>query len=192
MPVQAATEMYTLTQVAERSSVNRPRGAPVWKNIKVNRDVYREMLTDNVLPAVACNWPTAEWNDDNRIIKVQQDGASCHLDVNKGDDIFDGALEDLGLQQKIKLITQPANSPDTNINDLGFFNSLDAKYYLESPTTALEIIEMVTKAFDQYDSATLNKIWLTHQTCMNEIIKYDGDNTYKIPHMNKDQLIVSC
>ena len=35
----------------------------------------------------------------------------------------------------------------------------------------------------------LNKIWLTLQSCMDEIIKEQGGNKYKIPHMSKDKLI---
>jgi hypothetical protein len=34
----------------------------------------------------------------------------------------------------------------------------------------------------------INRIWLTYQTCLNEIIKQHGGNDYKIPHMDKEKL----
>jgi len=33
-------------------------------------------------------------------------------------------METLGLSDSIQLVTQPASSPDVNVNDLGFFNAL--------------------------------------------------------------------
>ena len=47
---------------------------------------------------------------------------------------------------------------------------------------------MVEKAFKNYPVTKLNRIWLTLQSCMNEIIDDKGDNKYKIPHMGKDRL----
>ena len=83
---------------------------------------------------------------------------------------------------------QPANSPDTNINDLGFFASIQSRYYMESPRTSEEIIEMVKKTFVNYPASKLNRIWITYMSCLNQIIDCHGDNHYKIPHMNKDKL----
>ena len=34
----------------------------------------------------------------------------------------------------------------------------------------------------------INRLWLTHMAVMNETLNCDGDNTYKLPHMNKDRL----
>jgi hypothetical protein len=78
----------------------------------------------------------------------------------------------------VKLYTQPAQSPDLNVNDLGFFASLQSMYYRTSPKNVIELIEMV----ESYH------IWLSLQCCMNKIIEEKGDNKYKLPHMKKEIL----
>ena len=88
----------------------------------------------------------------------------------------------------IKLYTQPAQSPDLNVCDLGFFASLQAHYYRTSPKDAIELIEMVKLSYTSYPAEKLNRIWLTLQSCMNEIIEDGGGNRYKIPHLNKERL----
>ena len=87
-----------------------------------------------------------------------------------------------------ELYTQPAQSPDLNVNDLGFFASLQSMYYKTAPTDALELIDKVETCFNNYHVNKLNHIWLTLQSCMNEIIEEKGDNKYKIPHTNKARL----
>ena len=104
---------------ATRTSVNRPAGTPVWKNQKVNKDKYRELLLEKVIPAIKDKWPRQSWNDNTVVIRIQQDGASAH--ISPDDEAFNAGLVDLQVHNKILLYTQPARSPDTNINDLGFF-----------------------------------------------------------------------
>ncbi len=84
---------------------------------------------------------------------------------------------------------QAANSPDTNINDLGFFASLSADYWQQTPATNIdELIANVNRAFEEYDPKKLNRIWLTHGSVMNQILETNGDNNYNIAHLRKRQL----
>ncbi len=92
------------------------------------------------------------------------------------------------MEDKILLYTQPANSPDVNINDLGFFRALQAYYERFSPNDAGEIITYIQEAYKDYDYKRINRIYLTLMGVYNEIIDCNGDNIYKLPHMNKDQL----
>jgi hypothetical protein len=46
----------------------------------------------------------------------------------------------------------------------------------------------VKNEFDRYDPDTLNRVFLTLQGCMIEVMKDGGGNRYKIPHMDKDKL----
>ena len=55
---------------------------------------------------------------------MQQDGAKLH--IHPTDEAFLAGLAALGVENKLLLYTQPANSPDTNINDLGFFRALQS------------------------------------------------------------------
>ena len=174
-------------KAAQRASVNRPAGTMEFHGRSVDRDTYREYLVNKVIPAIATKWPRHEWNDPSFTIYIQQDGATSH--ITPWDAAIDNKLVELGMQAgKVELQTQPANSPDLNLNDLGFFNSLQANYYMQCPRNAMELIEMVQETYDDYPSNKINRIWLTLQCCMNEILKIAGCNQYKIPHMGKEAL----
>jgi hypothetical protein len=65
-------------------------------------------MVEKVLPAIKLKWP----NRDREIV-IQQDGASSH--INQDDAAF--ALAALACNWQIQLLTQPAQSPDTNIEE---------------------------------------------------------------------------
>jgi hypothetical protein len=171
---------------ARRTSINRPAGTLVWKDETITKVKYRQLLLQKVFPAIIEKWPARDWNKETCIIRVQQDGAKSHLDPD--DQQLQEGLQELGIQNKVRLYTQPANSPDVNINDLGFFRALQSLYYRSTPGNAGEIIQCVQAAYNDYDSRKINRIWLSLMGCLNEIIKHNGDNDYKIPHMGKDRL----
>ena len=160
------------------SSNDRPAGTMEFHGINVDREVYHYMMINNVLPDIAAKWPTGDWAREGFKVKVQQDNATSYVQLF--DPCWLEALEELNLDDKIELVAQPANSPDTNINDLAFFTALQSEYYGSCPRNTTELIAMVQQAFDQ--------IWITYQSILNEIIKCAGDNNYKIPHMNKGRL----
>ena len=171
---------------AERSSVNRPRGAPVWWNESVTKDVYRSLLLDKVIPAIKLKWPRTQWEDNSVIIRLQQDGAPSH--ISPEDEAFQQGLVALEVQDKILIYTQPANSPDTNINDLGFFRALQSRFHENCPRDEAEIIQYVSRAYDEYDCNRINDIWLTLMAVLNLIIENLGGNNFELPHMNKNAL----
>uniref|UniRef100_J3MSC0 DUF7769 domain-containing protein n=1 Tax=Oryza brachyantha TaxID=4533 RepID=J3MSC0_ORYBR len=55
------------------------------------------------------------------------------------------------------------------------------------PTSLGDIIQAVHEEFEGYEVSKINRVFLTLQTCMNEVMKIQGGNRYKIP-MNKDGL----
>jgi hypothetical protein len=167
----------------KRASRNHARGEIKWTNFALDREEYQRMMANLVLPDIKRKMPTI----NNNII-VQQDGAKAHLPVD--DPVFKAKVEQLyhGNENAVTLYTQPAQSPDLNVNDLGFFASLQSMYYKTAPTDALELIDKVETCFNNYHVNKLNRIWLTLQSCMNEIIEEKGENKYKIPHMNKARL----
>jgi len=173
--------------VAQRTSVNRPAGADEFTKQSIDRDKHREMMINDVVPAIQSRFPTSEQSRYGTIY-IQQDGAPSHIPTKNEDDMWFEEIKALGLSDSIKLVTQPANSPDVNVNDLGFFNALQAMYHSYCPMNSLELIEMVTMCYNEYPTNKINRIWLTYQSCLNEIIKCNGHNNYKIPHMNKDRL----
>jgi hypothetical protein len=157
------------------SSTHRP-GDIKWSNVNMDRDLYQKMLVDLVLPDIKKKMPV------NTNIILQQDGAKSHLQAD--DEVFKAKVTELyGDPNAVKLYTQLAQSPDLNVNDLGFFSSLQSKYYMTSPKDS-----MVEQAYKKSLWPSLNRIWLTQQIIMSMIIEERGDNKFKIPHMNKDML----
>jgi hypothetical protein len=46
----------------------------------------------------------------------------------------------------------------------------------------------VIKEYENYNPIVLNRVFLTLQGCMIEVMKDGGGNRYKIPHMSKERL----
>ena len=138
-----------------------------------------------VLPAIIDKFPSSwVWGEGRREVVIQQDGAGSH--IKEDDEEFKEAVEELGVS--VRLMTQPAQSPDLNINDLAFFHSLASLMKRKKPKNKMELIAAVEKEYAEYDPVVLNKMWLTHQAVMNEILKHDGTNAFKLPHIKKDVL----
>jgi len=173
--------------VAQRTSVNRPAGADEFAKQSVDRDKHREMMINDVVPAMQSRFPTSEQSRHGTMC-IQQDGAPSHIPTKNEDDMWFEEMEALGLNDSVQLVTQPANSPDVNINDLGFFNALQAMCHSCCPMNSLELVEMTTMCYNECPANKINRIWLACQSCLNEIIKCNGKNDCKIPHMNKDKL----
>ena len=143
-------------------------------------------MLDKVVPNIIDQWPRQSWNNPRCIIWIQQDGPNLHLP--EGELESEDDLARLGVENKILLYTQPPNSPDVNINDLGFFRALDAAYQHEEKANEGEIIHFVEKAYDDFDHNKINRIWLTLMTVLNGIISHGGGNNFKIPHLGKERL----
>jgi hypothetical protein len=173
-------------KVAERNSKHRPAGTMEWVSETVDNENYRDMLVNNVLVEIMNKWPVGQWADPAFKIKVQQDGAGGHC--SHSDEYLTNAIEELGLTNKVSFYTQPPNSPDLNILDLGLFNALQAEYYDKAPKNEVELITMVEETYAVYDYRKVNRLFITLQTIFNSIIEYNGDNQFKIAHMGKDKL----
>ena len=122
----------------------------------------------------------------NHIIKVMLLCAMAHIAPD--DEEWLEGVKEAGMDKKLALYTQPPNSPDFNLNDLGFFRALQSDYEDECPEDEAGIIDFVQMAYNRYDHVMINRIWLTLQSCLNCALERNGDNDYKIPHMGKEKL----
>ena len=178
---------FTEEVAAQRGSVNRPAGTIETKNVTVTKAVYKDFMINKVLPAIKAKWPIQHNPVIN--IKIQQDGAKTHHKENDADWMAAATSEEGAHTWNFKLVTQSANSPDTNICDLSFFRTLQSDQWNEGyATTTEELVEQVENAFQRFDPKMLNRSFVTLQSCYDEILKCHGNNTYKIPHMNKARL----
>lgn len=130
---------FVTYEPAKRSSANRPAGTIEMKPIEsITKEVIRTFLIEKVLPAIRAKWPR---EDANKPIYIQQDHARPHIAPN--DKLFCDAAKQDGFD--IRLICQPANSPDFNILDLGFFNSIQSIQYKTTAKTTAELVTAVDK-----------------------------------------------
>lgn len=74
---------------------------------------------------------------------------------------------------------------DTNILDLGFFNSIQSLQDRTTLNTVDELVEEVKRVFAAQDAETLDRVWTTYQSVLEQIMLARGDNTFKTPHLKK-------
>ncbi|ETO76636.1 hypothetical protein F444_07974 [Phytophthora nicotianae P1976] len=117
-------------------------------------------------------------------IDREQDNAKPHISP------FDPDILAAGLEGgwSIRLIFQPPNSPDLNVLDLGLFASIQSLQYRIPIYKFTDLIDAVDDAYKTMSADTLDDIFLTLQSCMLCILKEDGGNQYKLPHMGKAKL----
>jgi hypothetical protein len=170
---------------AQRRSRNRAAGTLETKPVTCDKETYLEMMKDEVLPAIRQKWPAEDGDDVT--VGIQEDNAKPHSKAN--DEEWDLLCLDPDERVKLAEFYQAANSPDTNVLDLGFFRSLQSSYWAQTPASTIDgLIDNVRKAFAEYPPEALNKVWLTHATVCNCIIEEEGDNHFDIPHMKKNKL----
>ncbi|XP_050920259.1 uncharacterized protein LOC127137895 [Lathyrus oleraceus] len=174
---------FVTQEPAKRTSVNRVAGTMETKAItSVNRDVIRSFLIEKVLPAIKEKWPRDDLGTST--IFIQQDNARTHINYDDQEFIQEATRDGFD----IRLMCQPANSPDLNVLDLGFFSAIQSLQHKESPKTIDELVRAVVKSFENFSSVKSNHIFVTLQLCMIEVMKANGSNKYKIPHLNKERL----
>ena len=120
----------------------------------------------------------------------QQDGARPHT----GKDVVN-RLNKIGasLSPKLEVRTQPAQSPDMNVNDLALFRGLDVYGCArraagrETPTYDKEkLVADVLKAAAEYPTEQLERMWEYKEHVMNQVEKCNGGNEY--PRHRRDAL----
>jgi len=139
------------------------------------------MIIEEVLPAIVEKCPIAMLNEG---VRIQQDHATSHIKHDYA--AFLAAVTATGVD--IKIYSQPPNSPDLNVLDLGFFNSLQSMVAKEGTRNKQVLIETVKNKFDNYPYSKINRVFLSLQMAMQEIILCNGGNDYRLTHMSKTQL----
>ena len=84
----------------------------------------------------------------------------------------------------IRVVTQPAQSPDLNWLDLSIFNSLKQESHeIKGHAKTYEALqESVLNAFRDYDWKALERVYVLQFEVYREIIRNKGSNQYKMPH----------
>jgi hypothetical protein len=153
----------------------------VVENVSMTAEVYFNMMTkaDGILAAIREKMPWARGAQ----ITVQHDGAPGHVEkVNRV------ALPEAGLFGGYHVVfeTQPAQSPDMNICDLCFFNSLQHRSFelRSNASSEMELMQAVQQAWTEYQWETLERAWGLQFAVYRSILDARGGNQYEKPHTN--------
>lgn len=169
---------FTQEVAAKRNSKNRPAGTLETKCVEVNKKEYYDAVISKVIPAIQEKWPV-----QGESITIRQDNAKPHLiDIEK---VAEKSREK---GWDISVESQPPNSPDFNILDLGFFAAIQSLQQEKAMTNIDELVTAVKEAFWEQEPHTLNSVWLSLQKCMEASMLKEGNNNYKLPHMSKRKL----
>jgi hypothetical protein len=144
---------FVSSEPAKRRSPNRPRGTMVTKAMtSVTRDVVRRFVIDKVLPNIKSKWPV---EDRHNTIWIQQD--NCRTHIVPDDPEFVAAAQADGWD--IRLTCQPANSPDCNVLDLGFFAAIQSLFRRSGmPKNIDDIVKKVEAAYNIYPVGRSNRV----------------------------------
>jgi hypothetical protein len=164
----------SVPDVTKRKSKNRPAGAPIERDVHVTAEFFEHRMRTQVVPACPEKMSWAKQ------ITIQMDNARPHM----GGGLFD-KLNTWGatLKPKVAFIMQPANSPDTNLNDLCFFSSLASAVSKTLTPNRDVLAKVVEKTYPSwYTAKKLDKLWRLKSAVLREIIKAEGGNQYAMPH----------
>ena len=89
---------------------------------------------------------------------------------------------------RMELTNQPPNSPDFNVLDLGFFNSIQALQHEHSPQTIDDLVAATEAAFTGMQSTKLDDVFLSYQMAMQSAMEVGGGNNYQLQHIGKAKL----
>ncbi len=149
---------FTKIVPAQRSSKNRSKFTLEHHFINITKKVYKECLLEKVIPAIMQKWPSRRpWS-----LLLQHDNAPAHVPEDDPDVIAAGNYG----RTSVKLIAQPANSLDFNINDLGFFRAIQSLQDECCPSSVEELVGAVKKAYVEYDPKKIEDTFISLQKCM--------------------------
>ncbi len=164
---------------AQRASRNRAQGVIVTTPFSIIQNKYREFMVNKVTIPTIKN----KWQDRNRNIVTQQNGAPAHIRVDDAEFV---AAATTGLRNT-SLKLQPPKSPDINVLDLSFFRALQAAQWRQESAPTID--GLIHQVYDAFEEPKIDFAFITRQTCMNDILKAYGNNYYKISHIGKNKLL---
>jgi hypothetical protein len=93
--------------------------------------------------------------------------------------------------RQIRLLTQPAQSPDTNILDLSFSRALQSAQWDHGFADDIDdLIAQVIRAYDGFCPRKIDFGFLTLHSCLDQILASNGCIDYSIPVMGKEKPVL--
>ena len=199
--------------VAKNASKNHKRGEIYQRDTSMNSKMFKDQLTTKIFPKIksdislkrkaerfanqlrssneTSNFPeNCKWAD----LFLQCDNAPPHCKKSKrlfpmikkagGRNILRGVY----YGPKVRVTFQPPDSPDLNVLDLGFFNSLWTKTHkilamLDRIPSLDNVWEAVNVAWNDITPVDIEVLFRTLHLRMKQVIECEGRNDMSIPHV---------
>ena len=140
-------------------------------------ELYFKMMETKVFPAIG----RARWPAGTQVVVVQQDGARPHT----GKQVVE-RLNEVGrtYSPRIEVRTQPAQSPDMNVNDLALFRALDVAVRKHRRGSGNrydkeQLVADVQRMAAEYPSEKLDAMWEYKNYVMQAVVACNGGNDYE-------------
>ena len=69
-----------------------------------------------------------------------------------------------------------------NVNDLGFFASLNSRVWRANASSVDELVQNVFDQYEEYDGDTLEQVWQSLFKLYNQTLRKLGDNDFRVEH----------
>ena len=137
-------------------------------------------MTTKVFPAIRQKMHFADR------VSVQVDNASPHTGNSTIASLNRTGGKVNGKGPIITVIQQPAQSPDTNVNDLAVYRSLESQVRKnqrgESVMDKERLVSSVTAAWRNCSPDILEKSFTMKTKVLDSIIEHEGGNDFDLPH----------
>lgn len=172
-----AIHCCTKLETAQRTTKNQTKGDDKEVDVPVTAEYYRDIMRTEILPAVRDHYPWESLGGGTLVI--QHDGAKPH--TGKGNSAcWPDLIKEVCPGRKIRVVTQPAQSPDLNTLDMGFFNSLHRLADETDPDSLSDLLDAVEECYWSYPTETLEKVWQIQYDVFNCILRAEGDIDYDL------------
>ncbi|XP_065197249.1 uncharacterized protein LOC135828754 [Sycon ciliatum] len=178
--------IWNFTKVRKAKRSNRNTGTvagetDIVETVTVDADEYRSVMLKKggVFDAIHTKmwWfkrDSGEPEAGHPII-YQHDGAKPHT-AKKNEKLWASH----GAQKGFRIVvrTQPAQSPDLNVNDLAFFASLQSDTELVAKENVTDLIHAVESCWQAYPAERMENVWSCPFGSFKGIVDTSGDNSY--------------
>ena len=79
----------------------------------------------------------------------------------------------------IEVVVQPALSPDLNVDDLAFFNSLQSDVSHVAKENRRDLLDAIIKCWHEYPLEKMESVWRCLYSSFHGVLESFGDNDYK-------------
>lgn len=167
-------------QVAIRSSKHHQAGDVYSVDTTMNCALFRKLMLHSLFPAIRRKMRFAA------VVTVQVDGASSHTGKNTLSILNRMGRRKVQKGPLIKVIKQPAQSPDMNVNDILFYRSISTRVRAAQRGAKIYdkegLIENLMRQWRRFPSSILVKGFELKTKLLKLIRDCKGGNDYILPH----------